>query len=294
MFKKNYRSIWACPVCKLPLMRPLNSNDNKNQHWLCLNKHSYDIAKENYINLLLPNQKRSSLPGDTKCMVTSRQKFLAEGYYDLLAKKIISLTDKMIGTDDVVLDCGCGDGYYLRNFLTEKITDHIFGIDISKEAVKFASRQTKGGDFAVASNFDLPVLSNSVDCILRIFSPGSDMEVARILKNTGILITVSPGGKHLWSLKKLLYQEAKEHTPSKSPANLSLLKEEKLSYQIQINSTQKINELISMTPLYWRTNKKNQTKLKETESLNTEVNFIIRVYCPSKNNAWTDASIKSK
>jgi len=291
---KNHQSIWACPVCKLPLIKPTSSNENKSKHWLCLNKHSYDISKESYINLLLPHQKRSSLPGDTKHMVTSRQKFLAEGYYDLLAKKIISLIDKQIGTDSVVLDCGCGDGYYLRKFLTEKITGHIFGIDISKEAAKIASRQTKDGDFAVASNFDLPILSDSVDCILRIFAPGSDIEVARILKDTGILITVSPGGKHLWSLKKLLYQEAREHTQSENSTNLSLVKEERLSYQIQINNPQKINELVSMTPLCWRTNKKYQAELKEAESLNTEVDFIIRVYHPNKNDAWTNASIKSK
>jgi len=289
----NHISIWACPVCKLPLSKLLSSSaKNTDQQWLCANQHSFDTAKEGYINLLLSHQKRSFSPGDTKLMVSSRQDFLAEGHYEPLSKKIISLLDKYLATNSVLLDSGCGEGYYLRQLLTQRDDIHIFGIDISKEAAKVISRQIKNSYFAVASSFDLPILTNSVDCLLRIFAPGDDAEAARILKETGTLVVVSAGPKHLLSLKKLLYQEAKEHLPHDNLENFLLLNEKKFSYQIEIKSAEKINQLVAMTPLYWRTSKLAQASLNELESLSTEVDFIIKIYKPIKNNAWNNASIK--
>ena len=286
-------SIWACPVCKLPLSNPLSSSGkNIDRQWLCANQHSFDTAKEGYINLLLSHQKRSSSPGDTKLMVNSRQAFLAEGHYEPLAKKIISLIDKYLATNSVLLDSGCGEGYYLRQLLTQRNDIHMFGIDISKEAAKIAGRQIKNSCFAVASSFDLPVLTNSVDCLLRIFAPGNDAEAARILKETGTLVVVSAGPRHLLSLKKLLYQEAKEHLPHEALENFLLVNEEKLSYQVEIKNAERINQLVAMTPLYWRTSKLAQASLNELDCLSTEVDFIIKVYQPIKNNAWNNASIK--
>jgi 23S rRNA (guanine745-N1)-methyltransferase len=286
-------SIWACPVCKLPLSNPLSSSGkNIDRQWLCANQHSFDTAKEGYINLLLSHQKRSSSPGDTKLMVNSRQAFLAEGHYEPLAKKIISLIDKYLATNSVLLDSGCGEGYYLRQLLTQRNDIHMFGIDISKEAAKIVGRQIKNSCFAVASSFDLPVLTNSVDCLLRIFAPGNDAEAARILKETGTLVVVSAGPRHLLSLKKLLYQEAKEHLPHEALENFLLVNEEKLSYQVEIKNAERINQLVAMTPLYWRTSKLAQASLNELDCLSTEVDFIIKVYQPIKNNAWNNASIK--
>ena len=286
-------SIWACPVCKLPLSNPLSSSGkNIDRQWLCANQHSFDTAKEGYINLLLSHQKRSSSPGDTKLMVKSRQAFLAEGHYEPLAKKIISLIDKYLATNSVLLDSGCGEGYYLRQLLTQRNDIHMFGIDISKEAAKIVGRQIKNSCFAVASSFDLPVLTNSVDCLLRIFAPGNDAEAARILKETGTLVVVSAGPRHLLSLKKLLYQEAKEHLPHEALENFLLVNEEKLSYQVEIKNAERINQLVAMTPLYWRTSKLAQASLNELDCLSTEVDFIIKVYQPIKNNAWNNASIK--
>jgi len=202
------------------------------------------------------------------------------------------LIDKYLATNSVLLDSGCGEGYYLRQLLTQRNDIHMFGIDISKEAAKIVGRQIKNSCFAVASSFDLPVLTNSVDCLLRIFAPGNDAEAARILKETGTLVVVSAGPRHLLSLKKLLYQEAKEHLPHEALENFLLVNEEKLSYQVEIKNAERINQLVAMTPLYWRTSKLAQASLNELDCLSTEVDFIIKVYQPIKNNAWNNASIK--
>ena len=41
----------------------------------CIQGHSFDIAREGYVNLLLPNQKHSKSPGDSKDMMESRRSF---------------------------------------------------------------------------------------------------------------------------------------------------------------------------------------------------------------------------
>lgn len=62
-----------CPVCKEKLVK-----DISNKMYRCSNKHTYDIAKEGYVNLLISNQKRSKNPGDSKEMVLSRIDFYLE------------------------------------------------------------------------------------------------------------------------------------------------------------------------------------------------------------------------
>jgi 23S rRNA (guanine745-N1)-methyltransferase len=66
-----------CPLCRTPL-----TLENKSQR--CANGHSFDIAKEGYVNLLLVQQKKSKEPGDNPEMVKARREFLQAGYYQPL------------------------------------------------------------------------------------------------------------------------------------------------------------------------------------------------------------------
>ena len=52
--------------------------------------HSFDVAREGYLNLHLAQHKRSKNPGDSDQMMRSRQRFLNGGYYQTLADGIIS------------------------------------------------------------------------------------------------------------------------------------------------------------------------------------------------------------
>ncbi len=166
-------SIWACPVCKSPLIH------TQQREWRCENNHSFDVAKEGYTNLLLAHQKSSSDPGDTKAMMTNRRAFLSAGHYQPLANKLPEVLSHHLKLEASVLDSGCGEGYYLQQLLEQRSDLHLFGIDISRDAAKLASRQLKGADFAVASSFELPVLPSSVDALLRVFAPGDIDEVIR-------------------------------------------------------------------------------------------------------------------
>ena len=63
-----------CPVCGGVL--------TKNDRVLtCGAGHSFDIARQGYVNLLTVNQKKSLHPGDTRDMVAARRRFLDAGLY---------------------------------------------------------------------------------------------------------------------------------------------------------------------------------------------------------------------
>ena len=61
----------------------------------CVDNHSFDVARENYLNLHLAQNKRSKNPGDSDQMMRSRQRFLNGGYYQTLADGIISGLKKL-------------------------------------------------------------------------------------------------------------------------------------------------------------------------------------------------------
>src|SRR5690349_4595456 len=94
-----------CPVCAAPLL-PLDKT------YVCANKHSFDKAKQGYVNLLLSNQKNSLQPGDGKDMVKSRLAFLKQGFYQPIVEVLNNALEKALQNQPVanmqIADLGCG------------------------------------------------------------------------------------------------------------------------------------------------------------------------------------------
>src|ERR1700694_3913561 len=90
--------------CHLGLVR-------EERRLVCPRGHSFDIARSGYINLLQPQERRSKQPGDAAESVAPRRRLHDRGVTAPLLEAIGSLAD--LKGDDVVLDAGCGDGYYL-------------------------------------------------------------------------------------------------------------------------------------------------------------------------------------
>ncbi|MGB0987591.1 MAG: putative RNA methyltransferase, partial [Pseudoalteromonas spongiae] len=73
--------LYFCPMCQTPLA-------DDTHRLICANNHSFDKAKEGYINLLPVQNKKSKDPGDNKEMVMARRAFLARGHYNFLRDAI--------------------------------------------------------------------------------------------------------------------------------------------------------------------------------------------------------------
>ena len=71
----------VCPVCGEILSRA-------EKEYRCENRHSFDIARQGHVNLLVVQQKHSLNPGDTREQVLSRRTFLEGGFYEPIAKTL--------------------------------------------------------------------------------------------------------------------------------------------------------------------------------------------------------------
>lgn len=270
-------NIFACPICGERLTPNEKTFD-------CANGHSYDIASEGYVYLLPPNKKHSKMPGDDKQMVASRRKFLESGYYSLFSDALNELALKYLPRENpVVLDAGCGEGYYTGK-LSEFLISHslhagIYGFDISKFAVKAAAKKYRNISFAVGSMFGIPVLDESTDLVTNVFAPIVPEELNRVTKPGGVMILAVPGEQHLFGLKKILYENPyeNEHRETEYPGFTFL---ERIAVQGEIHTTdpEVMQNLFTMTPYYWKTPKEGCEKLKEAESLDTGIEFDFLVY----------------
>lgn len=247
---------------------------NNGKSLLCENRHNFDIAKEGYVNLLPVSEKKTKNPGDGKEMVVARNNFLRAGFFTELRDELNKIIVKNLKVGSVVLDAGCGTGYYCEN-LNSKY--NCLGIDISKDAIKLASKQNKFSSFVVASIFNLPVKDNSVDCILNIFAPKPNEEFRRVLKNGGKIIEIVPSKNHLIELKKLLYEQLKTRTTEFKKFDLNLIETKEIEYHKNL-SGEELLFLFEMTPYYYTTKKEKLSELNVLNEISVTFNFFIKVW----------------
>ncbi len=264
-----------CPLDKQPLQ--LNERT-----WCCDNGHSFDIAKQGYVNLLPVQNKRSKDPGDSKAMVQARREYLNKGYYQPLAQ---ALADTVLAMgSQALLDAGCGEGYYLR-YLVEQAEQQgtelsVAALDISKWAVQTAAKQDKRLSWMVASNNAIPLADNSVDTILCEFGFPVEAEFKRVLKTGGRLIMVDPAENHLKELKTIIYPELKSKS-ERLPINDSdfeLSSEQRVNFQVELNNNESIKNLLTMTPHLYRASKEGREKAEKLQNLTITVDAWIRTF----------------
>lgn len=282
MEKKFNGGLLLCPVCKENLIK-----DDSNKIYRCNKNHTYDIAKEGYVNLLISNQKNSKNPGDSKEMVLSRAEFLNKGYYKPISDKINEIIFQVLGKSNNckfdIIDLGCGEGYYLtslKNYIEHKnIKAHFYGMDVSKEAVKYASKTDKTCTWLVGNNFNILADDNSVDCLLSVFSPIDIEECNRVLKDDGIFVRVLPRSNHLIQLRNIIYSEV--HINNKvykaDEDENDYIKEENVTFDVNLNK-EEIFSLLKMTPHYWKSTQENKEKLELYDSMIITIDMRIGVF----------------
>lgn len=259
---------FKCPVCG----EALNISDGS---FRCSNRHSFDISSSGYVNLLMNNASSLKRHGDDKLMVKARRSFLEEGFYEPLKNTLIKELDAF-GDELSLCDVGCGEGYYTSGFLNGK--REVFGIDISKDALKYAAKRLKTASFAVASAYSLPFFDSSFDVLFNIFAPCAYSEFYRVLKRDGVLIKAVPLTDHLWELKKAIYEKPYKNKPEITDDIFEKIGEREIKYKIQLNSNESILQLFSMTPYMYKTSREDTKKLEELDFLETTVHFGVEIY----------------
>ncbi|ROR14793.1 23S rRNA (guanine(745)-N(1))-methyltransferase [Erwinia sp. JUb26] len=267
---------YLCPLCQQPLM----AHDRVLR---CENQHQFDLAKEGYINLMPVQHKRSKQPGDSAEMMQARRNFLDAGHYQPLQQRVSDMLDSALPHDAVnVLDIGCGEGYYTQAVASRlqagREGSQIYGLDVAKIAVRYGAKRYRNVEFCVASSHRLPFSDNQFDAVLRIYAPCKAAELARVVKPQGLVLTVTPGPRHLLQFKALIYQDAKLHDNAvEEMPGFTLIEEQSLGYPMTLNSEESA-ALLQMTPFAWRARPEVWGILATTTDFACETDFTLRLW----------------
>ncbi|MFT4767341.1 MAG: 23S rRNA (guanine745-N1)-methyltransferase, partial [Glaciecola sp.] len=248
----------------------------------CPNLHSFDVARQGYVNLLSAQDKRSKDPGDSQAMIAARHRFLEAGHYRSLADSVGDLLLPHITSDSLVVDAGCGEAYYLE-CLREGILKsgqpepQMLGFDISKWAIQAAARRFSA-TWLVASNRNIPLRDASVDLVIDMFGFSDFASFTRILKPAGLLLRVQAGAQHLLELRHIIYPELKDRKESTMlPEGFSLVQNARLEFDVPRLDRQSISDLLLMTPHLFRASADGKKRAAALESLSINVDVSLEL-----------------
>lgn len=265
---------FSCPKCLSRLQR-------SGQSYVCASGHSFDIARAGYVNLLPPTGGRDH--GDNKEMIAARRDFLNTGHYMPLLKCITDLAASYFTESAVVLDVGCGDGYYtngIESVLRSRDGgSRVCAFDISKDAVRSAAKRNSNISFAVASAYHIPAADCTFDGAVNIFSPLAKDETRRVLTAGGIFIVAFPGEEHLFGLKSEIYDTPYKNEPAALEMDgFELVESRRIRYEMKLSSESEIRSLFMMTPYAYRTGSRGRERVFSLSSLTTDADFYVCVY----------------
>ena len=263
-----------CPLCAQALTQ-------QDRAYVCPNGHSFDVARQGYVNLLPVQQKRSLQPGDTKEQVLSRRAFLDGGFYAPIAEALCTLAADH-GCAGPILDIGCGEGYYSTR-LASALGAELIGLDISKEAVRWAAGRHKNALWLCASAAHLPVDEGSIGLVTSLFSLTVAEEFLRVLKPEGAFIQVLAAEDHLLGLKSIIYPTLTHKEKFTTPAipGFRLAESQPVRFSFTVEGEQ-VQNLLSMTPHVYRISKEGAQRLRQTEILTDTASCVLNLYIPEK------------
>ena len=259
-----------CPICEKPLFRQEN-------RFLCPENHSFDIARQGYVNLLPIQRKHSAHPGDTREQVLSRREFLSGGFYAPIAEALAAAAKKYDACGPV-LDVGCGEGYYCTR-LAKAMNAELTGLDISKDAVRCAAGKYKDARWLCATAAQIPVEDGAAGLLTSLFAITLPEEFHRVLRKNGLFFQVLAAQDHLLELKKIIYDQLifREKDTIPELPGFALLESIPIRFTFTVEGSQ-VQNLFAMTPHLFRVSKAGADRLRETQSLTDTASCVLNVF----------------
>jgi 23S rRNA (guanine745-N1)-methyltransferase len=209
--------------CSLPLFR---AEEKGGRRLACPRGHSFDVARSGYVNLLQPQDRRSKRPGDTPAAVAARRRLHDHGATGPLLEGIADLAQASTG--DIVLDAGCGDGFYLGSLARQSGCEG-HGVDISIPAVEAAARRYPPGGLPGGAAYDpgvagyewivanadrfVPYADRSFSLVLSITGRMNAAEFRRVLRDDGRLLVALAAPNDMIELRNRAGKAGRDRVP---------------------------------------------------------------------------------
>lgn len=247
---------------------------------VCENNHTFDFAKQGYINLLTHSIKSQY----DKELFDARQKIIMESnLYNPLHEVICESIKEHLDISRypfMIADLGCGEGSHLQRILQQCGNSTITGVglDISKEGILLAAKKYDNPLWIVGDLAKSPLMDKSYHVILNILSPSNYKEFKRISVPNGLIIKVVPRSNYLKELRNAFYEDKKEYRNDEIVSlfkkHFELLNIVSLSYEKNLNK-EELNNLVRMTPLAWSADKGQMERFLSQDSAKITVDLDV-------------------
>lgn len=228
-----------CPVCEAPV-------DLVGRTVACPGRHSFDVAKQGYVNLV---GRAVPANADTADMVAARGRFLAAGHYD----PITDVVATALPHARRLLEVGAGTGAHLARMLDHLPRATGLATDVSVPACRRAAKAHPRMAAVVADTWSgLPLANGSVDAVLCIFAPRNPAEFARVLTDDGVVAVVLPKPDHLQELREAhglldVGQDKLEQLLASAEPHLSLRDSTDVVFDLTLSGPE-ATDLVAMGP----------------------------------------------
>ena len=175
------------------------------QSLVCANRHTFDLSARGYVNLAPGHDQQAEKY--TAALFQSRARVFADGFYahvaDALADAVKRHTAAREATPSpLVLDVGCGEGYYARALAARLPAATVAGVDLSRDAVLAAARQAPSLHWFVADLTRLPFLTGAAAALVDVLTPADYREFGRVLAPDGLLYKLIPADDYLTEIRQ--------------------------------------------------------------------------------------------
>lgn len=269
---------FTCPICGNP-MKVVGSRS-----FACTNKHSFDIAKYGYLNLL----PRPIHTHYGKTMFEARHQMIASSsLFTALHMEIANAIAKRIElTAEPVMmaDLGCGEGSHLHRILEACNSPSMIGVglDISKEGILMASRRYDQSIWMIGDLAHSPFADRAFHAILNILSPSNYKEFKRIAAPGGLVVKVVPRPYYLKELRDVWFGSNgkkdynNDGTVSLFKRHFQLVDSIPLTYTQRMTKTE-LEHLVQMTPLSWSVHedRKAEDKVRSLDEITVDLDLLI-------------------
>ncbi|MDY4050106.1 MAG: methyltransferase domain-containing protein [Eubacterium pyruvativorans] len=282
-----YKNLYACPICGKKIRFHAGS-------LVCKKEHCFDISAKGYVNMMGATKP---LKGYDRQFFMSRSEFFAKGYYEHILNAIVKKVSEIKAAADgaaagadskegaesvsqlVLIDAGCGEGYY-SSALAGRIEGlQIIAFDIAADAIVCAAKSKENVAWTIADVTNIPVKDGICDILLDVFTPASYKEFGRILKKGGYILKVIPGSNHLKELRKAAREQLKNKDYSGDDVSdyfeqhYDILSQETLTNTMPIDQ-ETLKTLTEMTPLLFDVDV-SRLDLSEISEITVEAQLII-------------------
>ena len=264
LYMQQQQALFRCPICADALQV---SDEGK---MFCASNHSFDIAKQGYINLM----HRPATTMYSKELFEARQQIIASGLYDELQQAIAALISMPA---PVILDTGCGEGSHLAR-ICHHLQDAVgVGIDIAKEGIIAAAKFYDDNIWCVGDLANSPYNEATFDVILNILSPANYDEFKRLLKPGGKVIKIVPQEGYLKELRAQAFADSEKEsysnaqTVNRFKASFANVQVERITYTKPL-AAHLVPKLLEMTPMGWHIEHREDIQLHE---ITIDLNILV-------------------